>query len=231
MTLLGTLAASPNTRIETSTRIRPGHARSFAIARGLLTDPQVLFLDEPTRSLDPIAADELRQYISEHIVGELKPHRAAGDAHALRGGVHLQPGRHHPARPAGRHRLDGELRARTKLASVLDLVLDRIPPELPGEIQTVAASETRSRPAPVRRHERSGGFDGRDGVLDSDPADRARGRAGSRVDSCTHGPRRSRRSTVRCTPPPRRGRPPDMRPSASPCASSGPRSSATARRR
>ena len=48
-----------------------GTRQKFALARGMLTDPDVLFLDEPTRALDPIAAEELRRHIREHVVERL----------------------------------------------------------------------------------------------------------------------------------------------------------------
>ncbi|MCK9564905.1 MAG: ABC transporter ATP-binding protein [Methanothrix sp.] len=47
-----------------------GMKQRMAIARGLLNDPVVLFMDEPTRSLDPAAAKNLRGFIKEHIVRE-----------------------------------------------------------------------------------------------------------------------------------------------------------------
>ncbi|HZK73377.1 MAG TPA: ABC transporter ATP-binding protein [Clostridia bacterium] len=44
-----------------------GMKQRAAIARGLVNDPQVLVLDEPTRSLDPLAAEELHVLIRERV--------------------------------------------------------------------------------------------------------------------------------------------------------------------
>jgi ABC-2 type transport system ATP-binding protein len=47
-----------------------GMKQRLAIARGLITSPEILLMDEPTRSLDPSAAKHLRKFIKEKIVGE-----------------------------------------------------------------------------------------------------------------------------------------------------------------
>ncbi len=50
-----------------------GMRQKLAVVRGLLTDPEVIFMDEPTRSLDPITAQNLRRLIKEKLVeGEKK---------------------------------------------------------------------------------------------------------------------------------------------------------------
>jgi len=45
-----------------------GMKQKLAIARGMLCDPEVLFMDEPTRSLDPVIAKSLRDFIRKNIV-------------------------------------------------------------------------------------------------------------------------------------------------------------------
>jgi ABC-type multidrug transport system ATPase subunit len=43
----------------------------LAIGRGMLTDPELLFMDEPTKALDPLIAAEIRSLIKDRLVGEL----------------------------------------------------------------------------------------------------------------------------------------------------------------
>lgn len=53
-------------------RLSTGQRQALAIIRGLLDSPSILFMDEPTRSLDPISAERLRRFVREVVVGELE---------------------------------------------------------------------------------------------------------------------------------------------------------------
>ncbi|HEV2953351.1 MAG TPA: ABC transporter ATP-binding protein, partial [Candidatus Dormibacteraeota bacterium] len=44
-----------------------GMRQRGAFARGLIHDPAVIILDEPTRSLDPIGAEEVREIVAERV--------------------------------------------------------------------------------------------------------------------------------------------------------------------
>ena len=61
LTMVG-LADRGNVRVEQYSR---GMKQRLHIARGLLTDPDVLFMDEPTMGLDPIGAQEIRGLIPQ----------------------------------------------------------------------------------------------------------------------------------------------------------------------
>lgn len=48
-----------------------GMRQKLAVARGLLTMPSVLFMDEATKGLDPSSARELRAFVRQHLVDKL----------------------------------------------------------------------------------------------------------------------------------------------------------------
>ena len=49
-----------------------GMKQRLAIARSLLNDPQAIFMDEPMKNLDPLAAESLRNFIKNELIGKQK---------------------------------------------------------------------------------------------------------------------------------------------------------------
>ncbi len=49
-----------------------GMRQKLSIARGLLSQPEVLFVDEPTRSLDPVSAQTVRHFFKDRVSSEGK---------------------------------------------------------------------------------------------------------------------------------------------------------------
>ena len=75
------LADRMNTR---SSDLSTGLRQKMNIVRGFLTDPRVLFLDEPTLGLDVGASRDVRHFVRQWVDEDPHPHPAAD--HPLHGG-------------------------------------------------------------------------------------------------------------------------------------------------
>jgi ABC-2 type transport system ATP-binding protein len=49
-----------------------GMKQRMALARGLLADPEIFFMDEPTKGLDPVAVRQLHEFIRDQLVSQGK---------------------------------------------------------------------------------------------------------------------------------------------------------------
>ena len=82
-----------------------GQVHRLALARAMIHRPSVLLLDEPTRSLDPIAAGEFRRFLKSQVVDRYGTTVLFRIPHPGRGRTTGGPGHSAGQRQAGRVRL------------------------------------------------------------------------------------------------------------------------------
>jgi ABC-2 type transport system ATP-binding protein len=130
-------------------QLSSGQRQKFAIARGLMSEPDVLFMDEPTRSLDPISAVTIRTFIQEHVIGQLGrtvvlATHSMPEAEALCGSVaFIQDGR------IVAQGTVPQLRGAIGYTPRCDLVVRRAPVDLDARLAAVAGVRTVQVDEPV----------------------------------------------------------------------------------
>ena len=98
------------TRVE---RYSDGMKARLSLARGLVADPRVLLLDEPTRALDPIAKRTVRRFVVDELAARRREDRRLGHTQPRRGRRGLRasgdppPGASCHCRDTGRARTAG----------------------------------------------------------------------------------------------------------------------------
>lgn len=128
-----------------------GMRHKVIIARGLLADAEILLLDEPTRSLDPVSAHSFWQFIKETLVEQMKRTVLVATHNTEEATVLC-------SEIAVIH--DGVIRTRGSVSDIANMIesqrscaitVDRMPPDFVGSLQGVPGVSSASM-APQNGH-------------------------------------------------------------------------------